>query len=104
VRYRVEITGPAEKNIEESHDWLQAESPAAAVRWIDGLRGAIESLTNFPRRCPLAPESADHAEEIRQPLYGRYRILFVIRKQRVFVLHLRHSSRDRAGVEDLYQV
>jgi plasmid stabilization system protein ParE len=102
VRYAVEITEPAEQNIEEAHDWLRAQSPEAASRWIDGLLGTIESLETFPLRCPLAPESADHEEEIRQVLYGRYRILFVIRKQKVFVLHVRHTSRDRARTEDLY--
>ncbi len=102
MRYRVEITEPAQENIQEVYDWLDAESHAASTGWIDGLLGTIESLTSFPLRCPLAPESTDHAEEIRQIFYDSYRILFVIRKPKVFVLHVRHGSRDRAQGEDLY--
>jgi plasmid stabilization system protein ParE len=101
VRYRVEITEPAQQNIQKAYDWLAAESLQAATAWIDGLLGTIESLDAFPLRCPLAPESSDHSEEIRQILYAPQRILFSVRKLKVFVLHVRHCSRDRAGTEDL---
>jgi plasmid stabilization system protein ParE len=101
VRYSVEITGPAEQNIEEAHDWIHAESDAAAAHWIDGLLTSFLSLETFPLRCTMAPESSDHEEEIHQLLYGRYRILFVVRKRKVFVLHIRHSPRDRARMEEL---
>ncbi len=101
MRYRVEITEPAQQNIQEAYDWLSAESARAATAWIDGLLESIESLETFPLRCPLAPESTDHPEEIRQILYNSYRILFSVRKLKVLVLHVRHSSRDRAGTEEL---
>ena len=101
MRYSVEITEPAQQDIQEAYDWLTAESSRAAIAWIDGLLETIESLDAFPLRCPLAPESADHPEEIRQIFYASYRILFSVRKMKVFVLHVRHSSRDRAGAEEL---
>jgi mRNA-degrading endonuclease RelE of RelBE toxin-antitoxin system len=48
-----------------------------------------------PLRC-VAPENDALAEEIRQLSYGKsrnkYRILFTIREDTVFVLHVRHSS------------
>ena len=103
MRYSVEITEPAQQNIQEAYDWLSAESSRAATAWIDGLLETIESLDAFPLRCPLAPESTDHPEEIRQILYDSYRILFSVQKPNVFVLHVRHSSRDRAGAEDIGQ-
>jgi plasmid stabilization system protein ParE len=52
----------------------------------------------MPERCPLAPEDALHAEEIRELFYGklpgRYRILFTVRHESVHVLHIRHGARD----------
>jgi plasmid stabilization system protein ParE len=51
VRYRVEITEPAQQNIQEAYDWLTAESSQAATTWIDGLLETIESLDTFPLRC-----------------------------------------------------
>ncbi|WP_306423218.1 hypothetical protein [Nostoc favosum] len=45
---------------------------------------------------PLAPENDALTEEIRQLIYAKsrnkYRILFAIREDTVFVLHVRHSS------------
>jgi toxin ParE1/3/4 len=96
--FRVEIAEPAEADIEQAHDWLNAESAEAAERWIDGLLAAIETLCKMPRRCPFAPENSDHIEEIRQLLYGQYRILFTVDAQRVIVLHVRHSARLTLGI------
>ena len=75
MAYTVEITEPAARNIEEAFEWLHAESPAAAERWIDGLLATIHTLTRLPLRCPVAPESDDFDETIREIFFGRYRIL-----------------------------
>jgi toxin ParE1/3/4 len=96
--FRVEIAEPAEADIEQAHDWLNAESTEAADRWIDGLLATIEKLRTMPRRCPLAPENSDHVEEIRQFLFGHYRILFTVDAQRVIVLHVRHGARLALGL------
>ena len=52
-----------------------------------------------PHRCPRAAESENFAKEIRELLHGRaklgkYRILFEIRNDTVYVLYVRHSARD----------
>jgi plasmid stabilization system protein ParE len=61
------------------------------------LQGAIASLAEFPKRCPLAPENSAFPFEVRQLLYGKkphtYRILFTIEGQTVYVLHIRHGRR-----------
>jgi hypothetical protein len=48
-------------------------------QWFTALQDSIESLAEFPERCPLAPESALFPFEVRQLLYGQtphvYRIL-----------------------------
>lgn len=93
ARYRVEVTEPAYLEIEETENWIASDSPVAAERWAAGLLEALRSLDTMPARCPLAPESQDHAEEIRQLIYGRYRALFTIRPDRVVILHVRHGAR-----------
>ena len=61
------------------------------------MEDAIASLATFPKRCPIAPESARFPFEVRQLLYGRkphvYRILFTIENNTVNVLHIRHGRR-----------
>ena len=77
----------------------------AAQRWYQQLREAIESLTNHPERCPLAPENEYFEEEIRHLLYGRrhgvYRILFTIQEETVFVLAVHHGARQPLQPADL---
>jgi hypothetical protein len=58
-----------------------------------------------PRRCALAPENDALTEEIRQLIYGKsrnkYRILFTIREDIVFVLHVRHRSQAPVTSEEI---
>lgn len=59
---------------------------------------ALNSLTESPERCGLAPENDAVEPEIRQLLYGRrsgvYRALFTITGREVRVLHIRHAARE----------
>lgn len=68
---------------------------------------AIESLSQIPKRCPLARENEYFSQEIRQLLYGRgrnlYRILFTILEEQevstVRILHIRQASQQTLGEE-----
>jgi plasmid stabilization system protein ParE len=93
AQYRLEVTAPAEQEIEAAQDWISVDSPDAAARWARGLFEALRSLDIMPARCPLAPENEEHVNEIRQLVYGRYRILFTIQPGRVVILHVRHGAR-----------
>lgn len=92
-QYLVDYTRAAAREIEEIEEWIAADSLEAAGRWIDGLLATVDRLERMPSRCPLAPENDEHANEIRQLVYGQYRILFTIRPGRVVILHVRHGAR-----------
>jgi len=98
MRYRVAIEPPALADIEEAFRWLAERTPERAAAWFHGIVEAVLRLENHPERCPLAPENDEFDEEIRQLLYGRrhgrYRILFTIRQQTVFILHVHHGARE----------
>ncbi len=108
--YRIEITDVAEMELQDILFWFIARSPEQAGRWQQGLEHAIGSLRELPTRCPLAPENDAFEVEIRQLLYGRYRVLFTCvdedgdgRQETVRILHVRHSARRRlneSGVEE----
>ena len=59
----------------------------------------METLVNFPERCPVADKSDVFREEVRQLLFGKkhgaYRIIFAIRDDVVRILAVRHCSRFR---------
>ena len=97
-KYQVEMTATAEAELREAYLWIQEDSPERAVRWRKGLLKQIERLETLPERCPFAPENEFFAEDIRQLLHGqrggRYRILFVIEKDTVYVLHIRQGARQ----------
>lgn len=58
-----------------------------------GLEAAIESLADVPTRCPLAADAGTSGTGVRQLLFGSYRVLFVIRANSVYVVHVRHAAR-----------
>ncbi|MDT5122548.1 MAG: hypothetical protein QOC96_2030 [Acidobacteriota bacterium] len=98
--YRVEPTDKALVDAGEAYFWINEQSEGAALRWYEGLLKAFRSLEKNPLRCPLAPESAFFEEEIRQLIYGKYRILFTVEGETVFVLRVRHGARQYLKPEE----
>jgi plasmid stabilization system protein ParE len=103
--YTIIIQPPAEADIESAYQYIRTDSKIAADRWLIGLSKAIHSLAHLPRRCGFARERPEFKEEIRQLLYGRrqnaYRIIFVVRTNRVLVLRVLHGAREAIDPEDL---
>ncbi len=108
MKYRLEISSVAESEADSAFLRLsQVTSPTKASQWYSGLLQAIESLTQMPKRCPLARENEYFSQEIRQLLYGRghssYRLLFTILEGQnvstVRILHIRHASQQIVGEE-----
>jgi plasmid stabilization system protein ParE len=99
MTFRVETTAQAERDAESILEWLLSQHAGeAGTRWFQALESAIASLTEFPKRCALAPEDRVFPFEVRQLLYGHkphiYRILFTIQDETVYVLHIRHGRRQ----------
>jgi plasmid stabilization system protein ParE len=97
MKYQVEILPQALGDIELAYRWMaDVLGPQAAENWYDELMVAVQSLENFPNRCPIAPESAEFQQSIRQLLVGkprRYRVVFVVERGSVSILYVRHTSR-----------
>ncbi|NJL54493.1 MAG: type II toxin-antitoxin system RelE/ParE family toxin [Leptolyngbyaceae cyanobacterium RM2_2_4] len=106
MKYRIEISSVAEAEADGAFLRLsQVTSPARASQWYSGLLQSIESLSQMPKRCPLARENESFSQEIRQLLYGRgrnsYRVLFTILEGQdistIRILHIRHGSQQTIG-------
>ncbi len=78
MNYEVEFTDVAHMEVQDILLWMIGRDPNGAKRWQEGLETAAESLSMFPRRCPLAPENEAFDVEARQLLYGAYRILYTL--------------------------
>ncbi len=97
VHYKVIISPSALAEIEDAYLWLSEEMPGYADQWLNGLLSAKDSLSNFPKRCPIDHELNYKEIEIRKLLYGKgrgqYKIFFSISNSDVYVLHVRHAAR-----------
>jgi plasmid stabilization system protein ParE len=100
-RFQVLVAAPAEAEIEAAYLRIRQDSLANAAKWRAGLLDAAATLETFPERCRLAPENGPFKFEIRQFLYGNYRLLFTVREDAVVILHVRHGARDWMKPEDV---
>lgn len=99
MSFAIEFTDVTDMEVQHIHLRLMGRSLEQAERWQEGLENAASSLADFPRRCPLAPEHDVFDVEVRQLLYGTYRLLFGLRDtdddgeyDTVRILHVRHAS------------
>ncbi len=106
MNYRIEISSIAEAEADKAFLQLsQISSPIKASQWYSGLLEAIASLSQMPKRCPLARENDHFSQELRQLLYGRgrnsYRVIFIILEEQdistVRILHIRHAYQQTIG-------
>ena len=100
MSYKVEVTEKAQEEAREAIRWIAQYSPEKAALWHFDLLEKVDSLENFPARCPLAPESNTHGKEIRHLIFGKYRILFIIEDETVYVLRVRHQAHDVLELDD----
>ena len=89
-KYQVSFLPVAESQIMEAYNWgLEFWGKELADSWLRGLYSAVfNRLALFPKSCVVAPESDRLQREVRQYVFGRYRILFEIRGNDVIVLRL----------------
>jgi plasmid stabilization system protein ParE len=90
-RYKVVFHPDAEADIVASYRWgCRIWGLEKANDWAQRLHRAINSrLTSSPQSCSLAPESEELGVAIRQLILDRHRILFILQKRTVTIIHLR---------------
>ena len=95
MRYEVVVQPAAEAELEECYRYIWNDAPERAARWRKTVLRKAESLSRWPERCALAPETAAFGHEIRHLIVGVYRLLFTIdhSARKVHILHVRHGAR-----------
>lgn len=89
--YDIRFNQEALRDIESSLEWgFRNWGEKRAIRWVRDLHSIVRKrLSSFPHSCPIAPESFEENQEIRQLIYNRYRVLFVILDDEVRILYVR---------------
>ena len=93
MAYRIELSRRAQQDVEEAFLHIQADAPGNARRWRHALERKLRVLERLPEAFGFAPENYDAKADVRQILFGRYRILYTVRESTVFVLTVRHGAR-----------
>ena len=91
MSYSIEIMPRAFNEIEAAYRWIANNLGTEYVeRWDEELNEALESLSNFPNRCPIVPRPKSASTVIRQLKVKNYRILFSVGTSVVSIVAVRH--------------
>ena len=106
MTHRVTITQRAKNDLRHYYQVAAEHAPDTAARWLNRFETTLQTLSENPTRCLLAPEN----DLVDQPIYqlfygkrrGRFRALFTIEAAQVLILHIRRGTMDKAQEGDLY--
>ena len=101
MKFNVELTAEAERDVKEAYDYISEHGPASPDQWNAGLSAKLVTLESFPERCGVAPETRFRSFPIYQTFYANFRILFVVEGANVFVITVRHGARKRMTWEEV---
>ena len=75
---------------------LASDSDELADHWDTRFQEAVNSLQNFPARCPLARfrNGPNQKRQIRRLLFEQYVILFAIEGNTVRIHNVRHQKQE----------
>ena len=96
--YDIIFASSAFDDLSEILEWLGHEAPDKVPEWYAAIKAHIQTLSQFPERCPYAPENGRWgSEELRQLLFqnypSKYRIIFTVTESNVRILNIRHGAR-----------
>lgn len=90
--YRIAFSDLARKDLAGIADYLVRQSPHAAEYVCERILEGIETLSEFPLRCAVAPESGVLGEDVRFQMVFDCRVLYVVRGGRVFIARIVHGA------------
>ena len=76
------------QRIQEISDYISADNISAANNWIDAVFEKVEILKSNPEIGRIVPEIGK--SDIRELIFGNYRIIYLSSKKRIPILTIRH--------------
>ena len=83
-------TKSAVLNLESIKNYIAQDSQYYAVELTEKIFGAVEKLSDFPRLGREVPEIKK--ENIREIIYGNYRILYRIDTEVLYIIAIVHAA------------
>jgi len=94
VARRIVWTEPAVE-IETEPRYIERDSPRYAAALVRDAWDTVRSLKQFSFRGRMVPELSD--PDVREVFVGRFRLIYKVREEQVFILGFIHGSRDLPG-------
>lgn len=76
--------------IAEIAEYIYLDNPPAAERWVENIFNKVDILQSSPKAGRMVPEV--EREDIRELIYGNYRIIYRVEIARVSILTVRHGK------------
>jgi len=76
--------------VTEIAEYIAQDNPSAATKWVENLFKKVQLLKSSPKSGRMVPET--HREDIRELIYGNYRIIYRAEKNKIAVLTVRHGK------------
>jgi plasmid stabilization system protein ParE len=92
VARAVEWAGRAKSDLRLAVEYIRKESPEGAKAFLGQVFQATRSLSTFSERGRVVPDLNDPA--VRQVLVGRYRVLYEVHPEAVWIMRVLHTSQD----------
>lgn len=88
------------ERVSEIAEYIAADRPGAARRWVTELFEHVASLRHHPRSGRHVPEV--HRDDLREAFHSDYRVIYRLETRRIVVLTVRHGRRqlDAEELED----
>ncbi|CCD99005.1 type II toxin-antitoxin system RelE/ParE family toxin [Bradyrhizobium sp. STM 3809] len=86
------LTAEAEADLEQIVEYVEAQSPASALKLLRQLRDKCDTLIDAPRGYPLVPRYEDRG--IRRRPFGQFLIFYRLRDDTIEIIHILHGARD----------
>lgn len=92
-KYRVYISQNAQSDLEHIFFYIAADSVNNARKFILELEKKIYSLDSFPERFAYVPENIYFGTSYRHINYKKYRIVYRIDNNSVYILRVIHGTK-----------
>lgn len=89
---KIQWTEPAVEDPEAIRDFIARDSDHYAAQFVERVLEAVDSLSESPKRGRKVPEAG--RQDIRELLFGNYRIMYRVESERVLLLAVIHGARN----------
>lgn len=88
---KISWTAQALFDLEAIGDFIARDAPSFAQVFVDRVFYAVNRLEAFPKSGRVVPES--NRDDLREIIFGSYRIVYLVNEDEVSILTVFHSSR-----------